>query len=232
MYSRNPRTLGARSDVCWLGRCCTVDYARSFAVQSRRCKRGFATVSSWLDEVVLVVPLRLSPRTSSQDGRRHTRSKRSNQEGTLSIARWCADRHPSTGCLHFPSLPSFLVRHAQRSRSRSRSVSPDGGNSSDASSSGGSWNDLADNDWARRPDYDPTKDPGAGARHGGGGAGRRQRDVTPEMITSLTPLNDTNVGMKMLRLMGWQPGGGLGARGTGENWTAVPVPFQVSLGHR
>ena len=118
--------------------------------------------------------------------------------------------------------PSSLVLRAQRSRSRSRSVSSDGGNSSDASSSEGSWNDLADDDWGRRPDYDPSRDPGAGARGGGGGAGRRQRDVTPEKITSLTPLNDTNVGMKMLHLMGWQPGGGLGARGNGGNRAASP----------
>lgn len=51
---------------------------------------------------------------------------------------------------------------------------------------------------------------------GRGAQARRARSVTPERITSATPLGEANLGMKMLKIMGWKAGQGLGANGTGK----------------
>lgn len=97
-------------------------------------------------------------------------------------------------------------------RSRSPSNVSDG--SSDTSGSS-AWSELDDEDthWLSKAEQDKADASRRDRLHRQDGQ-RRGRSTTPERITSATPLNDTNVGMKMLRLMGWG-GGGLGARGTG-----------------
>lgn len=130
---------------------------------------------------------------------------------------------PPASVKHPTPLPASAIPPPcdtiQRQRSRSHS---DDSHTQSASSDSEAWSELDDERWTTEPERRPDQP----SRGGGGtyctrdsprrrGDGSR-RSATPERITSLTPLSDSNVGMRMLKMMGWS-GGGLGPKGAGES---------------
>lgn len=116
------------------------------------------------------------------------------------------------------TLRNLDVHFIQRARSRSKSPritykDDDSGDEEESAASSDAWSDLDDDDnWLNQPDANAQA---ARLAARGSRTSRYTRAVTPEKIDSKTPLKDDNVGMRMLKLMGWNPGGGLGALGNG-----------------